>query len=52
MLLIIQWSYGVLVWEVLSGGIEPYMDVDPWDVRTYLDGGRRLSKPNICPSDM
>lgn len=43
------WSYGVLLWELMTRGVVPYPDVDNYDMRTYLRDGRRMLKPLYCP---
>ena len=49
---IIQWSYGVVVWEIFSYGELPYMGIENMDVLTYLMNGHRLKKPIVCPDEM
>jgi len=44
-----QWSFGVVLWELMTRGIGPYPDVDNWDVINFLESGRRLSQPPYCP---
>lgn len=45
------WSYGVLLWELLTRGVIPYPSVDNWEIINYLKSGRRLPKPNeYCPN--
>lgn len=43
------WSYGVVLWELMTRGVTPYPDVVPWDVHSYLQSGRRMQKPKYCP---
>ena len=45
----LQWSFGVVLWELMTRGISPYSDVDNWDVINFLASGRRLSQPPYCP---
>ena len=45
----VQWSFGVLIWELMTRGITPYPDVDAFDLRDYLATGHRLRKPKFCP---
>ena len=33
----------------MTRGINPYPDVDNWDVINFLESGRRLCQPPYCP---
>ncbi|XP_054708065.1 hepatocyte growth factor receptor-like [Uloborus diversus] len=43
------WSYGVVLWELMTRGVTPYPDVDNWDILQYLKSGRRMPQPSYCP---
>ncbi|KFM64204.1 Hepatocyte growth factor receptor, partial [Stegodyphus mimosarum] len=43
------WSYGVVLWELMTRGVTPYPDVDNWDILHYLKSGRRMPQPSYCP---
>uniref|UniRef100_A0AC35GTQ7 Protein kinase domain-containing protein n=1 Tax=Panagrolaimus sp. PS1159 TaxID=55785 RepID=A0AC35GTQ7_9BILA len=47
------WAFGVLCFEVFSGGSEPYQTIKDKEIINYLKFGKRLEKPifasnNIC----
>jgi hypothetical protein len=46
------WSYGVLLWELMTRGVVPYPDVDNFDLFSYLKEGRRMLRPRFCPVNL
>ncbi|XP_045056070.2 macrophage-stimulating protein receptor isoform X2 [Desmodus rotundus] len=46
------WSFGVLLWELLTRGTPPYPHVDPFDLTHFLAQGRRLPQPEYCPDSL
>ena len=53
-IIILQWSYGVIMWEIFSGGKAPYPGTDPLTLMQYLETGQRMSKPynTACTDEM
>ncbi|KAG8194716.1 hypothetical protein JTE90_026367, partial [Oedothorax gibbosus] len=43
------WSYGILLWELMTRGSIPYANVGSWDVLQYVKLGNRLDQPERCP---
>jgi serine/threonine protein kinase len=44
------WSYGVVVWELLTRGEKPYPLISTYEgIKNHLKGGNRLPKPQDCP---
>ncbi|XP_043944641.1 hepatocyte growth factor receptor isoform X2 [Protopterus annectens] len=46
------WSFGVLLWELMTRGAPPYPDVNSFDITVYLLQGRRLLQPEYCPDSL
>ncbi|XP_048585722.1 ephrin type-A receptor 4 [Nematostella vectensis] len=43
------WSYGILLWEIMSFGERPYWTWDNFQVMDRVEGGYRLPAPMKCP---
>ncbi|KAG8184109.1 hypothetical protein JTE90_025411 [Oedothorax gibbosus] len=43
------WSYGVVVWELMTRGCIPYCHIDNEDLKGFLKKGKRLDRPEYCP---
>ena len=48
----LQWSFGVCLWELMTLGQQPYADIDPFEMSTYLQEGYRISQPLNCPDEL
>ncbi|VDK87106.1 unnamed protein product [Onchocerca ochengi] len=46
------WSFGVTLWELLTCSQQPYLDIDPDEMATILERGKRLSQPYNCPDKL
>lgn len=47
-----RWSYGVVLYEIVSLGTQPYVDVSVEDMRAHLEEGHRQKAPSCCDEDM
>ena len=43
------WSFGVLIWEILTLGAKPYPAKSNWEVLQYVRTGGRLERPSGSP---
>ncbi|KAM4552520.1 ephrin type-B receptor 3 [Odontesthes bonariensis] len=43
------WSYGIVMWEIVSYGERPYWDMSNQDVMTAVEQDYRLPPPMDCP---
>jgi len=48
----LQWAFGVTLWELMTLGQQPYADVDPFEMVTYLLHGYRMCQPVHCPNEL
>ncbi|XP_070273639.1 proto-oncogene tyrosine-protein kinase ROS isoform X1 [Myotis yumanensis] len=46
------WSFGILIWEILTLGHQPYPAHSNLDVLNYVQSGGRLEPPRNCPDDL
>ncbi|XP_006633394.2 hepatocyte growth factor receptor isoform X1 [Lepisosteus oculatus] len=46
------WSFGVLLWELMTRGAPPYSDINSFDITVFLLQGRRLLQPEFCPDSL
>jgi len=46
------WSFGILMWEVMTLGDTPYPGIESKDVLTRLEQDYRMPQPPGCPSGL
>lgn len=47
-----MWSFGVLLWELMTLGQIPYANIDAFEMSTYLKAGYRVTQPVNCPNEL
>lgn len=47
-----QWSFGVVLWELVTRGKTPYTGMKPEYIKEYVESGQRLVKPANSPDQM
>ncbi|XP_068762386.1 fibroblast growth factor receptor 2-like isoform X2 [Montipora capricornis] len=47
------WSFGIVLWEIAAYGEQPYPFIEtPFELKTYLSRGERMSSPEHCCKKM
>ena len=46
------WSFGVVLWEIFSFGIQPYFSMTNEEVVHHVRGGNVMNCPEGCPSEI
>ncbi|KAG8234050.1 hypothetical protein J437_LFUL014775 [Ladona fulva] len=46
------WSFGVMLWELTTLAQQPYSEVDPFEMASFLSEGYRLAQPLNCPDEL
>lgn len=47
-----RWSFGVLMFEIITLGGTPYPGIQPDDMLSFLESGQRIPQPDNCPDDL
>lgn len=47
-----RWSYGILLWEIMTYGDQPYPQVFSEHLLEFLQEGNRMEKPQRCSLNM
>ena len=47
--MVFQWSFGVLLWELMTRGYQPFADVQNSQIKHHILNGHRLEKPEFIP---
>ncbi|KAM3716444.1 putative tyrosine-protein kinase [Dirofilaria immitis] len=45
------WSFGILMFEIVTLGGSPYPSIQPDDMLEYLEAGGRIDQPDNCPDN-
>ncbi|XP_078692944.1 angiopoietin-1 receptor-like [Branchiostoma floridae x Branchiostoma belcheri] len=46
------WSFGIVMWEIMTMGKQPYGRMTGKELMELLPSGDRLEKPDLCPQDV
>lgn len=46
------WSYGILLYEILTLGSDPYPAIPTSEMLRLLNSGYRMERPKNCPPEM
>ena len=49
---VLQWSFGVVLWEITTLAQQPYAEIDPFEISHVLKDGYRLTQPVNCPDEL
>ncbi|XP_052058622.1 uncharacterized protein LOC127698929 [Mytilus californianus] len=46
------WSFGIVLFEIVTLGGTPYPNIDPIDLLEFLKNGRRIERPENCSEEL
>lgn len=49
---VMQWAFGVTMWEIATRGMTPYPGVQNHEIYDYLLEGQRLKQPTDCLDEL
>ena len=47
-----SWSFGVLLWEMITLGGTPYPNLPTEQLIDFLNNGQRMAQPDKCPLEV
>jgi len=47
-----RWSFGILMFEIITLGGTPYPGIQPDDLLDFLESGNRILQPDNCPEEL
>lgn len=51
-LCVMQWAFGVTMWEIATRGMTPYPGIQNHEIYDYLLEGHRLKQPADCLDEL
>lgn len=47
-----RWSFGILLYEIVTLGAQPYPDIPNHEVFNMLEQGKRMERPDSCTEEL
>lgn len=51
-IIILVWAFGIVLWEIMTFGSQPYTGITNLDVLIRLKEGKPPERPHNCPDEM